>query len=419
MTKSRTLLGRFFPRHASASVSTALSDTRIVAVVGPRQSGKTTLVQRIGRDVNLPYVTLDDVLPRRFALDDPIGFVRAFPAATIDELQRAPELILALKRAVDEDPRPGRYIVTGSVDLVASAVSPDSLAGRVEPVALLPFSQAEISGLPIPGFLDRAFSADFPRFLTLDRTENLVERILTGGYPEAVVRTTARRRTAWLRAYVSSLVRRDVTQTFSVSKLDQMARLVDHAAAFAGRLLNLSRLASELGIDAKTVDRWLVLLEHMFLVRRVPAWHRNDVKRLVKAPKLQFLDSGLLAAVRHVGAPAVARNRGKLGQLLECLVFSEIVKAPDFADRGIVVSHYRDKDKVEVDLVLENTDGRIVGIEVKASATVNPRDFRGLARLKAACGDGFSCGILLHDGDRVQEIEPQQFLMPIRMLWES
>ena len=376
-------------------------------------------MRRIARDANLPYVTLDDALSRRFALDDPIGFVRAFPTATIDELQRAPELILALKRAVDEDPRPGRYIVTGSVDLLASAVSPDSLAGRVEPVTLLPFSQAEIAGLRIPRFLDRAFRADFPRFLTLGRTENLVERILTGGYPEAVARTTARRRTAWLRAYLGSLVRRDVTQAFRVSKLDQMAQLVDHAAAFAGRLLNLSRLSSDLGIDAKTVDRWLVLLEHLFLVRRVPAWHRNDVKRLVKAPKLHFLDSGLLAAVRRVGAPAIARNRGKLGQLLECLVFSEIAKAPDLADRGIVASHYRDKDTVEVDLVLEHTDGRIVGIEVKASATVNPRDFRGLARLKAACGDCFSCGVLLHDGDRVQEVAPGQFLMPVSMLWDS
>lgn len=419
MTTPKTVLGRFLTRHASALVRTALSDARIVAVVGPRQSGKTTLVLRIARDANLPYVTLDDALSRRFALVDPIGFVRALPAATIDELQRAPELILAIKRAVDEDPRRGRYIVTGSVDLVASSVSPDSLAGRVEPVVLLPFSQAEIADLRIPRFLDRAFRADFPRFLSLNRTENLVERILTGGYPEAVARTTARRRTAWLRAYVRPLVRRDVTQAFRVSTLEQMARLVDHAVAFADRLLNLSRLASELGIDAKTIGRWLVLLEHLFLVRRVPAWHRNDVRRLVKAPLLQFLDSGLLAAVRRVGAPPIARNRGKLGQLLECLVFSEIVKAPDLAERGIIMSHYRDKDTVEVDLVLEHPDGRVGGIEVKASATVSPRDFRGLARLKAACGDCSSCGILLHDGDGVQKVAPPQFLMPVGMLWES
>ncbi|MDE0629202.1 MAG: ATP-binding protein [Bryobacterales bacterium] len=419
MTAPTMALGGFLPRHVDTQVRTSLSDTRIVAVLGPRQSGKTTLVQRIARDANLPYVTLDHALSRRFALDDPIGFVRAFPAAAIDELQRAPELVLALKHAVDEDPRPGRYIVTGSVDLLASAVSPDSLAGRVESVELLPFSQAEIAGLRIPRFLGRAFRADFPRVLTLDRTENLIERILTGGYPEAVARTTARRRTAWLRAYARLLVRRDVSQTFRVSKLGEMARLVDHAGALAGGLLNLSRLGSELGIDAKTIDRWLELIEHLFLVRRVPAWHRNDVKRLVKAPKLHFLDSGLLAAVRRVGAPAIARNRGKVGQLLECLVFSEIVKTPDLADRGIVVSHYRDKDKVEVDLVLEHPDGRVVGIEVKASATVGPRDFRGLARLKAACGDSFSCGILLHDGDRVQEVAPRQFLMPVSMLWES
>ena len=414
--KGRT---HFVPRHAEASVRTALADTRVVAVVGPRQSGKTTLVRQIAQDGGRPFVTLDDEISRRFAIDDPTGFLRAFPSAAIDEIQRSPDLILALKRTVDDDPRSGRYIVTGSVDLFRRAISPDTLAGRVESVTLLPFSQAEIEVSAVPTFLHRAFSGDFPRFAVLGPTSALVERVLIGGYPEAVARPIAARRAAWLRSYARVMARRDVEDAFRVSKRDQMARLVRRAAFSSGGLLNFSRIGSELGVNAKTVDRWLILLQHLFLLRRVEAWHRNDLKRLVKTPRLHFLDSGLLAVLRRVGAPAIKRDRTKIGPLLECFVYSELIKLVDLAEEDILVSHYRDKDGVEVDFVLERADGKTVGIEVKGTATARPAHSRGLMRLKAACADKFACGILLHDGDRVQQIAPRVFVMPFKMLWES
>ncbi len=397
---------------------TALSDTRIVAVVGPRQSGKTTLVQRVADSVSMPFVTLDDHLSMQFAIDDPTGFVRAYPSAAIDEIQRAPGLILALKRTVDADPRPGRYIVTGSVDLFRQTVAPDSLAGRVETVQLFPFSQAEIDRAVAPSLVDRAFSADFPRFEAVGRTDMLVERVLAGGYPEAVARKSPVRRRRWLRAYSDAVTRRDVAEVFRVWKQDQMARLVDRAAWFAGGLVNLSRISADLGVDANTVDRWLTLLEHLFLVRRIRAWHRNDLKRLVKTPKLQFLDSGLLSALRRVGAPSIARDRTKFGPVLESFVHAELVKAAGLSDDGLTVSHYRDKDGAEVDFVLERPDGLTVGIEVKATAAARPKDCRGLMRLRAACGSRFACGVLLYDGDRVQEVGPQVFVMPFKVLWE-
>ena len=411
--------GTLFARHAETQVRAALDDTRIVAIVGPRQSGKTTLARRIAGDDGRPFITLDDEQFRRFAEDDPAGFVRSQPVAVIDEIQRAPALILALKKAVDEAPRPGRYLITGSVDLFKGALSPDSLAGRVDTIELLPFSQAEIAGAGVPGFLDRAFAGDFPSLAVTEPTDDLIERVISGGFPEALSRTVPARRRRWLRAYARALAERDVSEIAAVDKSVEMSRLIDHAAAASGRLLNMSALGSRLGIDGKTVDRWLTLLEHMFLVRRIRAWHRNRLKRLIRTPKLHFLDSGLLAALRGTGATDIAADREKLGPLLECFVHAEIVKAAALSDETTTVSHYRDKDQVEVDLVLERSPDRVVGIEVKAGATVRPRDFRGLERLRSAVGDGFACGIVLHDSERIQQIGSRLYAMPMKMLWTA
>ena len=260
-------VGEFVTRHAEDRVRVALTDTRIVALVGPRQSGKTTLVRRIAEHDDRPFITLDEEQSRRFALDDPVGFVRGLDKVVIDEVQRSPDLILAIKKAVDEDNRRGRFLITGSVDLFRGAISPDSLAGRVETIELLPLSQAEIAGLSPSRFLDRPFHGDFPGLEQTGPTAGLVERVVSGGFPEALSRSQAARRSAWLRSYAQSVVSRDVLDIASVSKSDELARLVDHAALLAGNLLNLSSLASRLGVDSKTVDRWLVLLEHMFLVQ--------------------------------------------------------------------------------------------------------------------------------------------------------
>ena len=411
--------GEFLARHAQTQISTALADTRIVAIVGPRQSGKTTLARRFASQLHLPFVTLDDHQSRQFAETDPIGFMRGYQAAVIDEIQRVPSLILELKKTVDEDPRPRRYLITGSVELFKGLISPESLAGRVETVELLPFSQAEVEGVGRPAFLDRAFAGDYPSFAVTGTTPAMVERVISGGFPLALARTAPTRRRNWLRAYARSLAQRDIPEVATINKLDEISRLINHAALFSGQLVNLSNLGSQLGVDAKTVDRWLTLLEQMFLVRRLRAWHRNELKRLVKTPKLQFLDSGLLAAVRGLSAHAIARDRKKLGPLLECFVYSEVAKAAALADEEITVTHYRDKDKVEVDLVLERSTGEVVGIEAKAGATVRPGDFRGMRRLKEAMGARFACGIILHDAERIQQLAPGLFAMPVKMLWEG
>ena len=409
----------FVARHAEASVRLALTDTRIVAIVGPRQSGKTTLARRIADDDGRAFVSLDDEQFRRFAQDDPTGFARGLGRAVVDEIQRAPDLILALKKEVDERPDPGRYLITGSVDLFRGTISPDSLAGRVETVELLPFSQAEIAGGVPPRFLDRVLAGDFPAVEETGPTADLIERIVSGGYPSALARTVPARRRSWLRAYAQALAERDVSDIAPVGKRDEMVRLIDHAAVSAGQLLNMSGLGARLGVDGKTVDRWLVLLEHMFLIRRVRAWHNNRLKRLIRTPKLQFMDSGLLAALLRADASDIVRDRQNLGPLLESFVYGEITKAIALSGEMMTVSHYRDKDGVEVDLVLECSPDTIVGIEVKAAATARPRDFQGLRRLKEAVGDRFACGIILHDGERIQRTAPGLFAMPVKMLWQA
>ena len=393
-----------------------MTDTRIVALLGPRQSGKTTLARKVAADLNLHFVTLDDGQFRRFANHDPDGFMRGLDRAVIDEIQRAPDLILALKKTVDENPRPGRFLITGSADLFRGAISPDSLAGRVETIELLPFSQAEIDRHKASGFLRRAFAGDFPALKASGRTADLIARVIAGGYPEALIRAEPARRRAWLSAYARALTTRDVVEIAEVAKTAELSRLLKHAAVAAGQTLNLSALSGALGVDGKTVERWLTLLEQMFLIRRVPAWHRNDLKRLIKAPKLHFIDSGLLAALQRVSAGDMQGERSRLGPLLEGFVFSELAKLIGHSDDPVSLSHFRDRDRVEVDFVLEQA-GKIVGIEVKATATLKPRDFHGLQRLQGATGRAFACGVILHDGERIQRVGDRLFAMPVAALW--
>ncbi len=325
---------------------------------------------------------------------------------------------LHLKKTVDEDQRSGRFLITGSVDLFASSASPDSLAGRIETIELLPFSQSEIALSEPSVFMDRAFAADFPAYGKAVPVQGLTERVLAGGYPEALSRNDDSRQQSWLRSYAESLTTRDIADLHNVLKRNELSKLVRLSAAAAGNLVNLSRLSAPLGISANTVNQWLVLLEQMFLFRRVQAWHHNDHKRLVRSPKLHFLDSGLLAALRNIDTEGLRHHRSQFGILLECFVFSELAKIASVPRNRIQISHYRDKDKVEVDFVLEHK-GQVVGIEVKASASVKSDDFTGLKRLKQTAGDAFMCGIILHDGERIQRAGERLFAMPVGTLWAN
>jgi hypothetical protein len=403
------------PRLAERRVARALSDTPVVMVTGPRQSGKTTLVRTFaGR--GRAYVTLDDDTVLAGVRGDPAGFLRGLDRAVIDEVQRAPELLRAIKRAVDDDRRPGRFLLTGSANVLALPQVSESLAGRMEIVSLLPLSQVEIRRAR-PSFLKEALAGRIVPPRQAFAGDDLASAVLTGGYPEMLRRKTLARRQAWARAYVKALLQRDVRDIAGVERLDGMSRLFRALAHRSGALVNFAQAGGRIGLDDKTTRKYVTVFEQLFIVRRVEPWLRNRLKRLVKTPKLHFLDSGLLAATLGATAARIAKDRTILGPLLEAFVFSEILKQADWLDEPCVLHHFRDKDQDEVDVVAEGPDGEVVGVEVKAAATVGAGDFRGLRKLAAACGKDFKLGAVLYDGEQVVPFGERMVAAPVACLW--
>lgn len=403
-------------RHAEAQIRVALRDTRIVTIAGPRQSGKTTLVRRFVRQ-GRAYRTLDDRATLDAARSDPVAFIRDLDRAVIDEVQRAPEILLAIKRSVDEDRRPGRFILTGSANLATIATVHESLAGRVERIPLYPLSRSELLGRKATRFISGIFQGTVPSPVESVSPDTLLQFVSEGGYPEALARRSERRRHDWYRAYVGSIVDRDVPDVASLTKPDHIPRLLRLAAQFAGCLLNLSEIGRAVSLDSKTTDHYLRVLEQLFLVRRLQPWSVNEISRIVKTPKLHFIDSGLLTAMRGYTAARLRNERALLGPLLEGFIFSEILKLAPVSDEHVSVYHYRDRDLHEVDFVLENDRGQIVGLEVKAAASVTRRDFSGLDRLAAIAGKRFVQGIVLYDGDQVLSFADHLRAAPLASVW--
>ena len=405
------------PRFSAAHVTEALADTPVVMVVGPRQCGKTTLVRDlIGGE--RAYVTLDADAALEAARSDPAGFVRGLDRAIIDEVQRAPDLLRAIKLSVDDDRRPGRFLLTGSANVLALPQLSESLAGRMAVVELLPLSRAEVRGVR-PAFLEAAFQG---RALEADELvvgEDLAQAVLMGGYPEMLLRDSPKRRRAWARDYLNTIVRRDVSDIADIERQQQMLRLFQVLAHQSGRLTNFAQVGGQVGLDDKTARRYVVILEQIYVVRRLAPWYRNRLKRLVKTPKLHFLDSGLLAGTLGVTVEQVRDDRSLFGPLLETFVFSEIARQSSWIEEPCALHHYRDKDQDEVDIVAEMPGGSVVGIEVKASATVRADDFKGLRKLAAAVGADFRTGMVLYDGDKVVPFGGGLFAAPISTLWSG
>ena len=391
----------WIPRHLTHNVQESLLDTRVVLVNGPRQCGKTTLVRQLGGDMR--YITLDDPNMAALAQQDPVGLIRQLDRAIIDEVQRAPQLMLALKMAVDEDQRPGRFLLTGSANVLALPQMADSLAGRMEVHTLLPLSQAELQRRP-NDFLQRAQQQDWPithadwAIPPVAGKANMVEHALAGGYPEMRRRATSARRQSWARDYITTLVERDVRDIAHIEHLSQMPRLLSVLATQCGQLLNATQTGAQLGLNTRTLDKYITILERLFLIQRLPAWSRHEGNRLIKTPKLHFLDAGLQATLQRLSPDLLLTQRDRWGATLETWVYAELRKAIALSAHMWFLSHYRDKDQVEVDFVLEDSLRQVIGIEVKAAAQVNPQDFKGLKRLQALAGSDFIAGIVLYDG---------------------
>lgn len=386
-----------FPRNIQPRVLEALADTPVVLLSGPRQAGKTTLVRQLSGSERR-YLTLDDELTRLAAKEDPVGFIRSLDSAVIDEIQRAPNLLLAIKKAVDEDRRAGRFLLTGSANLMALPSIADSLAGRMETLVLLPLAQCEIAANPESSltWLDTLFADGMLAATQPAVGDELVEKVIRGGYPEALSREDNRRRKTWAKQYIDSLIQRDIKDIASIDKLDQVPRLMRALAQTAGQLCNYSQLGGQVGIDHKTASKYIAVFEQMYLMQRIPVWSGNRLSRLLKTPKLQFLDSGLLSVLVDFSDPL--QQRKLFGLLLENFVYAELRKQLTWAEGEYGIFYYRDKDRNEVDFVIENVSGDIIGIEVKAAASVSVNDLVGLKKLASLAPHEFKAGVVLYDG---------------------
>lgn len=404
-----------FPRWIKPRIAEAMADTPVVLLAGPRQAGKTTLVRQVAEN-GLRYLTLDDELTLLSAREDPVGMIRSLDRAVIDEIQRAPALLLAIKKSVDEDRRPGRFLLTGSANLMALPTVTDSLAGRMETLSLLPLSQSEIAGQST-NWIDSVFTGQLPRPGSSARTDDLAGRVLRGGYPEAISRSTARRRTAWARQYLDAILTRDVRDVAGIEKLDQLPRFLRALSQTAGQMCNYTQLGGQVGLDGKTAAKYISVFEHMYLLKRVDVWARNRLNRVVKAPKLQFIDAGLLATLLDLTPDEVEKDRTRFGNVLETFVFGELLKHTTTAESDYRLLYYRDADKVEVDVVIENAVGQVVGVEIKSAATVKEGDLRGLRKLAGLAGGSFQMGVLLYDGDETMPLGDGIWAAPLSTLW--
>lgn len=410
-----------YRRHLEQLIAAAMADTPVVMVHGARQTGKTTLVkaQGSGEGSSRSYRTFDDPDILASAMASPRQFIFEADTLTLDEVQLAPQLFPVIKLAVDEDRRAGRFLLTGSANILSVPKVSESLAGRMEILTLWPLSQAEIEGTP-GTLIDDLFNT--PSILPKTKPKQsqgrpLWERVLAGGFPEVLSRSAQDRRRAWFRAYITTITERDVRDLANVEHLRSMPQLLRLLAARAGNLLVFSDVARDLGLPASTVKRYINLLETTFLVRMLPGWAVNLNKRVVKAPKVYLLDTGLLAHLLDIDANRLTRDPGLRGPLLENFVYMELVKLIGWSKAQPSLYHYRSHHDREVDFVLEHPDGRIVGIEVKSGDTVDPRDARNLEDLRDTAGDRFHQGILLYPGTNALALGDRISTMPIQGLW--
>jgi predicted AAA+ superfamily ATPase len=400
-------------------VAEALADTRVVFVMGARQVGKSTLVSQVAaKDHPARIFTLDDQVTRDAALADPTGFIAGLDRPVVlDEVQRAPDLLLAIKETVDRDTRPGQFLLTGSANVLSNHRVKDALTGRMEIITLWPLAQSEIHSSPA-NLIDSLFAAHPPQIddARVGR-DSFVEIVAAGGYPEARNRS-GRRRDRWFRDYVDTTLDRDLRDVSDAFKLNEMPRLLRLLASQAAGLLNYKAVADRLQLHPDTVKSYVQLLETVFLVYRLPAWRPGLGTREVHTPKVNIVDSGLLAHLLGADSDRIRSDDQVTGKVLENFVAMEIVKLTQWASTDVRPYHYRD-GRDEIDIVLETRSGELVAIEVKASATLDTASRRGLIKLRDATGERFRAGVVLYTGRQTVPLGDRLWAIPIGGLWQD
>lgn len=405
-----------YPRHITARLLEAMTDTPVVLLHGARQTGKSTLLRQLAGERGLGYTSLDEASVLSLAAADPTGFVDGLAGPTvIDEVQRTPGLFLAIKAAVDRDRRPGRFVLSGSAHVLLLPKLADALVGRVEIVTLWPLSQGELGSVR-ESFVDWVWQGPPPAVEGMDR-RRLADVLLAGGFPEAVGRAGGRRRAAWFESYLTTLLQRDVRELAQIEGLTELPRLLALLAARTCGLSNLAELSRSSGLAQTTLKRYLALFETTFVLQALPAWSANVSRRLTKSPKLLLSDTGLAAHLLHLGDAEALLAHALLGPLAESFVALELRKQAGWCDTRVGLYHFRTAGGQEVDLLLERQDGAVVGLEVKSSATVGPDDFRGLKLLRDELGERFRAGYVLHPGRQTVPFGERLWAAPLNVLW--
>jgi len=406
-----------YPRYLRSQVLDALSDTRVVFVAGARQVGKTTLTRQIATGEHpMTVLSLDETATRDAAYRDPAGFVATLPGPVlIDEIQHVPDLLLEIKGAVDRDTAPGRFLLTGSANILTSKKVKDALTGRIETLTLWPLAQSEIRGGRV-NLVDALFAAAPPLLSGCTVGRGAFAQVVTaGGYPEALVRSSGRRG-RWLESYVDSTLDRDLRDVSDAIKVQEMPRLLRLIATQAANLLSYRAAAARLRLSPDTVKAYVGLLEQLFLVRRLAAWRPGLGAREASTPKIYLVDSGLLAALLGADETRIARDEQITGKILENFVAMEVLKHLGWSANRVRLYHYQ-RDREDVDLVLERADGQIAAIEVKARATIASRDYKWLVKLRERCGPRFAAGVVIHPREQTIPLGERLWALPTAALW--
>jgi predicted AAA+ superfamily ATPase len=411
------------PRRLAPAVVEALASFRAAVVTGARQAGKTTLVRQVLAGSGT-FTRLDDEAVLQAALVDPVSLAlsgetpRAF-----DEVQRAGEpLVRAIKAAVDDDRSPGQFLLNGSADFLTVPTISESLAGRAAFLELWPFTQGELEGAP-DRFVDVAFSdpgslRDGPP--GTEGPAGYLRRAVAGGYPEACM-LPERARRGWFSNYVRTVTQRDITELTGARRADQLPRLLRLLAARTANELVLADVHRDLGFGSRdTTDDYIGFLGMTYLVQELPAWSRNLTTKVKRHPKVHLSDTGLAAHLLGKGVDALSRPADpSRGPLLETFAFNELRRQLGWSEVDAAAHHFRDRDGAEVDMVLEAGDGRVVAVEVKASATVEKPDFRWLELLRSRASDDFVHGVVLYCGGRPLAFGDRLTAVPLSYLWEA
>lgn len=409
----------FFTRNITFRLEQALAHSPVILLTGARQSGKTTLIKQVGQEKSYSYVTFDDLRFLSAAKNDPIGFIEGLQKPVIlDEVQRVPEIFLPIKQDVDNNKNPGRYVLTGSANPLLIPRVSDSLAGRMEIINLFPLSMGEVLSKK-DAFIDLIFSKTMTSF-KYDKfsKQQLCQALVIGGYPN-VRGIPDERRESWFNSYITTILERDVQDLANIEGLHNLPHLLHILATRVGSLLNSAELARTSGLSTTTLHRYVTLLKTLFLVDFQAAWSSNLSKRLVKSPKTYLIDPGLLSFLIGVNQEKLFTDSNLIGKVLENFVITELIKQATWNDTRTKNFHFRTSNGFEVDAILEDYSGNIVGIEIKSSETITPNDFKGLKHLQEIVGDKFIRGVVIYPGAEQIPFGKNLFALPISSLWAT